>query len=319
MILKTAFVRTAIPVLLIVLLATTFVLGRRSRRTDSGLSIEPIVAIHPADVDRIRIDARFSRPEAEPIILFRVPEWDGWAVQLDGATVPGRASRVEDFFGRILSTRAQRIVTREPTHHAALYVSGATADSVLLEDAERSTLVHILFGLPGRDRGSLYMRLGGERTVYAVDPAPSFFLTRESEYWADTRVFPVPIDIDRVEFVRYGDTHAFVREYRDGQDVWHDGAARVDAARVHGKLRALFGLQADTVRRAYPFVGDPIVVRLDDRREYVVTYSGIDESAISVMVRGPRLYETGTSEAFVYTVPRDNFLDATPLGEQRSR
>lgn len=319
MISKTAFVRTAIPVLLIVLLAATFVLGRRSGRTDAGLIIDPIVAIRPTDVERIRIDARFSRPDAEPVVLFRVPEWDGWAAQLDAATVPARASRVEDFIERILSPRPQRIVTREPAHHAALYVSGATGDSVSLEDAEQSTLVRLLFGLPGRDRGSLYMRLGGEPTVFAVDPAPSFFLTRESEYWADTRVFPAPIDIDRVEFVRYGDTHVFVREYRDGQDVWNDGAARVDASRVHGKLRALFGLQADSVRRARPFVGETIVVRLDGRREYVVTYSGVDESAVSVMVRGPRLYETGTTEAFVYTVPRDNFLDAIPVGEGRSR
>ena len=304
--------RVALPVVLIVVLAATFMLGRVSRRTGLDSAIDRIAAVRPGDVARVRIEPTFSRPGAEPFVLFRVSEWDGWAVRLDGRTLPARTSRVEDFIERVLATRPQRVVTRDPAHHAELYVARRNGDSVSFIGTDEAEPLHLLYGLPGRDGASLYVRLYDEPTVYAVDPTPSFFLSRETTYWADTRLFPSPIDLETVQSIRYGDADAIVREYREGQDVWRDRETAFETAWVQTKLRALFALQADSIHRSRPFSGESIVVRFDDRSEYVVTYTRVDDDSIAVTVRGPRLYGTGADDVFVYVVPSANLLAAIP-------
>jgi hypothetical protein len=187
-----------------------------------------------------------------------------WTIAVGGAQYPAAESKITFLLQEIVSLRVGTLVTRNAASSSALGLDSAEAVRLVVYGAKGEALCELSAGKAGPAGKGKYIRVGKGPEVYETGDALSPYLTAETRFWENLKVFPQDLkssDIvglkisGRVSLTGGKDTGPLSYELartkdRLGAETWSlvgQAGTGVDAQRVRSVLDALIGFEGNDI------------------------------------------------------------------------
>jgi len=208
-----------------------------------------------------------------------------WSVQQGTIVSATQKGAVDNIFSEVLSLKPQSLASINKSKWKEFHVSDSLATRVKVLDKKGKTLADLMigkfsykqvdnaYGGYGRNnvQGTSYIRLFGDKEVYAVDGFISFFFNGNFEYWRDKTLVASNInDVTNIRFTYPGDSsYTLIKK----ESVWYSGNQIADSLKVADFLNGIKNLDGQDINDNFKPVENP---------EYQVLIEGNNLLNISV-------------------------------------
>ncbi len=197
---------------------------------------------------------------------------DTWTVSQGDVTAKEEKGAAEGILATLATVKPQRLVATSPAKWKDFELSDSAATAITFRNSSGKNLGGILVGkftyqqpsgaygqYGGRSfSGSSYVRIPGDKKVYAVDGFMSMMLRRSFDAWRDkTFIRTDRNDITGVTFDYPADS-SFVLAYQDS--AWYAGGNPADSLIASGYLNQISSSQGSSIRDHYTPSGKPLYV-----------------------------------------------------------
>jgi hypothetical protein len=113
-----------------------------------------------------------------------------WAVSVGGGRYPAAESKIASLLQEIASLQIGTLVTRNAQSASELGFGTAEEVSLVVRGAGGEALCELASGKSGPAGRGRYIRAGKSADVYLTGDSLSSYLTAETRYWENLKVFP---------------------------------------------------------------------------------------------------------------------------------
>jgi hypothetical protein len=199
-------------------------------------------------------------------------ESSGWILHKEDITSVPKKGAVDGIFNELLSLKPQNLAAADESAWKEYELTDSLATQVKFLDKKDKVLADIMigkftyrqvnnpyaaYGGGGNNiEGTSYVRLSGEKEIYAVNGFLSFSFSGNFDDWRDrTFVKCNRGDITKITFTLPADS-SFVLEKRDS--IWYAGNQPADSLNTINYLSTLGMLEGQTFRDNFKPAGDPV-------------------------------------------------------------
>ncbi len=308
--------------LIILLLLTLFI---RIPKESASLKSELIV-IDTSDVSKIIIYHGMNT--AESIEFIRAS--DRWTVKQGSIESASQKGAVQSIFSEALEITPLYLAATNKSKWEEFELTDSLATRIKFLDKNGKNLADLLVGkfsykqqnspyagnYANNIQGTSYVRLYGEKEVYAVNGFISFFFKRDFEDWRDkTFIYSNKNDLMSVEF-KYPADSSFRLSKREL--TWFAGEQLADSLQVEKYLNTLSNLNGQEIKDNYnPVLNPDLELRVEGNNLVNFTVKCYNDIAAGEYILNsslnPEVYFISKAEGIFGKIflPRSYFLDQT--------
>ncbi len=253
-------------IIILVILAGILILTKLIREPGRQSNLKTdLMAIDTADVSRILIDRTNDKT-----IKF-VKNGSTWTVSQGDIKSKEEKGTASGILGSLAGIRPNRLVAKSESKWNEYEVGDSASTTITFENSGGKKLGSIIIGKfsyeqpsgpsanygRGSFSGSSYVRVPGEKEVYAVEGFLSMMLRRDFNSYRDkTFIEADKNDISRITFSYPADS-SFVLTYHDS--AWYAGDMKADSMITESYLNRLSSVSGNSIKDDYTPAGSPLL------------------------------------------------------------
>lgn len=192
-----------------------------------------------------------------------------WSVQQGTIVSATQKGSVDNIFSEVLGLKPQSLASLNKSKWKEFHVSDSLATRVKFLDKKGKSLADLMigkfsykqadntYGGYGRNnvQGTSYIRLSGDKEVYAVDGFISFFFNGNFDYWRDKTLLASNMnDVTNIRFTYPGDSSFTLIKK---ESLWYSGNQIADSLKVADFLNGIKNLDGQDINDNFKPVENP--------------------------------------------------------------
>lgn len=294
-------------IILVVLIAAWFLTKLFKSERNIRSFITDIVTVDTASIKSISI---FPESMGREEIKFEKRD-NKWITSLNNITDDADQSKVENIIKQLNEIKATRLVARTEEKWEEFQLTDSLASRVKILDKKGETVTDILLGKFSYNRlnpqqsysrnniqGISYVRLAGEKEIYAVDGFLNMAFNMDFSYWRDQQIIKAEKNnITKLSF-KYPADSGFVALENDSK--WNIGSMEADSASMDKYLSSLRLQSGSTFADEFSPENDPdYQLVIDGNNMSQIIVAGYERSPADIVIhsnQNPDSYFTSSKD-----------------------